>query len=119
MKKYDQCPFCIYQPVLPLFLPSEPCPPQNVETNVQCQNDVGTVSWETSTGAVAYETSLTGRDGHTLSCNTNNTFCNVNSLHCGVIYYVNVIAIGETLNSSASNTVLLTAGMAYYILALS
>ncbi|TMS20668.1 Fibronectin type III domain-containing protein 7 [Larimichthys crocea] len=93
----------------PDSLKTEPCPPQNVETNVQCQNDVGTVSWETSTGAVAYETSLTGRDGHTLSCNTNNTFCNVNSLHCGVIYYVNVIAIGETLNSSASNTVLLTA----------
>ncbi|TKS74220.1 Fibronectin type III domain-containing protein 7 [Collichthys lucidus] len=93
----------------PNSLKTEPCPPQNVQTNVHCQNDVGTVSWESSTGAVAYETSLTGRDGHTLSCNTDKTFCDVNSLHCGVIYYVNVVAIGETLNSSASNTVLLTA----------
>lgn len=105
--------------VLLLFLPSEPCPPQNVETNVQCQNDVGTVSWEISTGAVAYDTSLAGRDGHTLSCYTNETFCDVKGLHCGVVYYVSVTAIGQTLNSSASSTVLLTAGMAYYRLALS
>uniref|UniRef100_A0A8P4G5R4 Fibronectin type-III domain-containing protein n=1 Tax=Dicentrarchus labrax TaxID=13489 RepID=A0A8P4G5R4_DICLA len=87
---------------------TEPCPPNNVQTTVQCDNDTGTVSWESSFGAVGYKASLAGRDGHALSCYTNNTFCNVEGLHCGTIYYTNVIAIGETLNSSTSTSVLLT-----------
>ncbi len=103
-------PFCILQPVLPLFLPSEPCPPSNVQTSVQCQSDVGTVSWEASVGAVAYEARLAGRNGHSLSCYTNSTFCYVEGLHCGIVYYTNVIAIGEKLNSSVSTAVLLVSG---------
>ncbi|XP_034066039.1 uncharacterized protein LOC117542456 [Gymnodraco acuticeps] len=85
----------------------EPCPPQNVQTTVQCQSDVGVVSWESSFGVVGYEVSLAGRDGHSLSCSTNETFCTVEGLHCGVVYYTNVIAIGETINSDESTTVLL------------
>nr|XP_046247875.1 uncharacterized protein LOC124060678 [Scatophagus argus] len=86
---------------------TEPCPPNNVQTNVQCQNNMGTVSWEASFGAVGYKARLAGRDGHSLSCYTNDTFCNIEGLHCGVVYYTNIIAIGETLNSSTSTTVLL------------
>lgn len=97
--------------VLPLFLSSEPCPPENVQTNVNCQNDMGIVSWEASYGAVAYEVRLAGRDGHSVSCYSTDPFCNVEGLHCGIIYYTNVIAIGEILNSSISTTVLLISGM--------
>ncbi|XP_044055462.1 uncharacterized protein LOC122877670 [Siniperca chuatsi] len=86
---------------------TEPCPPNNVQTNVQCQNNMGTVSWEASFGAVGYEARLAGRDGHSLSCYTNNTYCNIEGLHCGIVYYTTTIAIGETLNSSISTTVLL------------
>ncbi|XP_035863315.1 uncharacterized protein LOC116038126 [Sander lucioperca] len=86
---------------------TEPCPPNDVRTSVQCQSDVGIVSWEASFGAVGYEARLAGRDGHSLSCYTNDTFCNVKGLHCGVVYYTRVMAIGETLNSSLSTTVLL------------
>ncbi|XP_039984445.1 uncharacterized protein LOC120790698 [Xiphias gladius] len=89
------------------MITTEPCPPNNVETNAHCKNNVGTVSWEASIGAVGYEARLAGRDGHSLSCYTNETFCNVEDLHCGMVYYTNVIAIGETLNSTASTTVLL------------
>ncbi|XP_059196342.1 uncharacterized protein LOC131977156 [Centropristis striata] len=88
---------------------TEPCPPQNVQTNVQCENDLGTVSWEASYGAVGYSVQLAGRDSHSLSCYATNTFCNVEGLHCGVVYYTNVIAIGEAHNSSLSTTVLLVA----------
>lgn len=84
-----------------------------MQTNVQCQNDMGAVTWEASFGAVGYEAHLAGRDGHSLSCYTKDTFCNVEGLHCGTIYYTNVIAIGETLNSSFSTTVLLVSGMAH------
>lgn len=71
---------------------------------------MGSVTWEASFGAVAYEVRLAGRDGHSLSCYNNNTFCDVEGLHCGVTYHTNVIAIGETLNSSVSTTVLLVSG---------
>ena len=111
-EKYYQLPLCIVHPVPPLFLPIEPCPPNNVEASVHCQNDIGTVSWEASIGAVGYEARLAGRDGHSLSCYTKETFCDVEDLHCGTVYYTNVITIGETHNSSASNTVLLISGMA-------
>lgn len=77
---------------------------------MQCQHNLGTVTWEASFGAVEYLVTLAGRDGHSLSCLTNNTFCNVEGLNCGVTYYANVIAIGEVFNSSSSSTVLLVSG---------
>ncbi|MEQ2170475.1 hypothetical protein GOODEAATRI_000588, partial [Goodea atripinnis] len=88
-------------------LVTEPCPPNNVETNVNCQEDLGTVSWEASWGSEGYEVQLAGRDGHSLTCHTNTTFCNVKDLHCGVIYYTSVIAIGDIRRSpcTASNVV--------------
>ncbi|XP_036969323.1 fibronectin isoform X2 [Acanthopagrus latus] len=88
---------------------TEPCPPGNVQANVKCQNDMAVVSWEASIGAVGYEARLRGRDGHFLTCHTNNTFCNIYGLHCGIVYYTDVMAIGQTLNSSASPTELLVA----------
>lgn len=96
---------------LHLILTSEPCPPNNVQTDVQCESDMGIVTWEASSGAVGYEVRLAGRDGHSLSCRTEDTFCNIEGLHCGIVYYTSVIAIGETLNSSVSTTVLLVSGM--------
>ncbi|XP_047231360.1 uncharacterized protein LOC124874162 [Girardinichthys multiradiatus] len=89
---------------------TEPCPPNNVETNVNCQEDLGTVSWEASWGSEGYEVQLAGRDGHFLTCHTNTTFCNVKDLHCGVVYYTSVIAIGDIRRRSKPTTVLLTAG---------
>uniref|UniRef100_A0A672I5S4 Fibronectin type-III domain-containing protein n=1 Tax=Salarias fasciatus TaxID=181472 RepID=A0A672I5S4_SALFA len=72
-------------------------------TNVACQENHGTVSWEASWGAVGYVAHLAGRNGHSLSCYTSDTFCTVEGLHCGVIYHTSVIAVGETLNSSNSD----------------
>ncbi|XP_034531079.1 uncharacterized protein LOC117806306 [Notolabrus celidotus] len=90
-----------------VVITTEPCPPNNVQTSVQCQTDMGTVSWEASNGAIGYEAQLIGRDGHSLSCFTNSTYCEVEGLHCGIVYYTSVIAIGETLNSISSASVLL------------
>ncbi|CAJ1061142.1 uncharacterized protein LOC117806306 [Xyrichtys novacula] len=88
---------------------TEPCPPTNVQTSVRCQTDMGAVSWEASDSAIAYEALLSGRDSHEMSCYSNDTYCEVDGLHCGVVYYTSVIAIGETLNSSSSTPVLLVA----------
>nr|XP_019965387.1 PREDICTED: uncharacterized protein LOC109644441 [Paralichthys olivaceus] len=88
---------------------TEPCPPNNVGTSVNCQSNVGTVSWETSFGAVGYTAHLAGRNGDSLYCYTTETFCNIEDLHCGVVYYTDVMATGKTLNSSSSTTVWLVA----------
>lgn len=78
---------------------------------MQCQNNMGTVMWEASFGAEGYEARLAGHNGHSLSCYTNDTFCIVQDLHCGDTYHTSVTAIGETVNSSSSTTVLLVSGM--------
>lgn len=77
---------------------------------MQCQHNLGTVTWEASFGAVEYVVILAGRDGQSLSCYTNNTFCSIEGLTCGVTYYTSVTAIGEVFNSSSSSTVLLVSG---------
>ncbi|XP_054646058.1 uncharacterized protein LOC129188936 [Dunckerocampus dactyliophorus] len=83
---------------------TEPCPPTNVQASVNCSSNMGSLSWEASFGAVAYEAHLAGRDGHSLSCYTEYTFCSIEGLHCGNVYYTTVTAIGETLNSTQSTT---------------
>ncbi|XP_055077407.1 fibronectin-like [Periophthalmus magnuspinnatus] len=88
---------------------TEPCPPQNFQTSVRCEINSATASWEPSVGAVSYKTTLSGRNGKTLWCQTDNTFCELPGLECGVIYYANVVAMGDTLNSTESGTVQLEA----------
>ncbi|XP_008292889.1 uncharacterized protein fndc7b [Stegastes partitus] len=86
---------------------TEPCPPKHLQATVNCQENIGLVSWEASMGAVAYKTELAGRDGHLLSCHTNDTYCDIEGLHCGVIYHTSTYAIGETLDSLPTDVVLL------------
>ncbi|KAM9385761.1 uncharacterized protein fndc7b [Pholidichthys leucotaenia] len=88
---------------------TEPCPPNNVQAYADCQTNQGTVSWEESFSAVGYMAQFAGHDGHLLSCYTNETFCSMDGLHCGVIYHISVIAIGRTVNGSNSDTVMLAA----------
>ncbi|KTF75017.1 hypothetical protein cypCar_00024381 [Cyprinus carpio] len=87
---------------------SEPCPPQNVQTHLNCASDVGTVSWEESLGAVSYVAFLEGRNGHSLSCSTTSSSCSVTGLICGAVYNTQVRAIGEIYNSTDSETILFT-----------
>ncbi|KAF4097010.1 hypothetical protein G5714_022979 [Onychostoma macrolepis] len=89
-------------------LNTEPCPPQNVQTHLNCASGVGTVSWEESFGAVAYVAFLEGRNGDILSCSTTSSSCSVTGLICGTVYNTQVRAIGEMYNSTDSETVLFT-----------
>lgn len=93
----------------------EPCPPQNVQTHLNCSSDVGTVSWEESLGAVAYVAFLEGRNGQSLSCYTTSSSCSVTGLICGTVYNTHVRAIGGNYNSTDSETVLLTSGLAFFL----
>ncbi|KAL1022755.1 hypothetical protein UPYG_G00031900 [Umbra pygmaea] len=88
---------------------TEPCPPNNVWTSLDCETGTGTVSWETSERAVGYVAFLNGRNGDSLSCITmaEDTSCSMVGLKCGTVYYASVRALGATMNSTDSNTVLL------------
>ncbi|XP_061884565.1 uncharacterized protein LOC133635404 [Entelurus aequoreus] len=88
-----------------VLIKTEPCPPTNVQASVDCLSNVGGVSWEASFGAIGYKAHLAGHDGHSLSCYTEDTFCSIDDLHCGTVYYTTVVATGEKLNSTQSTTV--------------
>lgn len=90
--------------------PLEPCPPNNVGTQVDCDTLAATVTWEISTGALGYVATLDGRDGHSLSCHTDATSCTVQGIHCGTVYYTSVVALGPELNSSDSATAVMESG---------
>ena len=87
-----------------------PCPPNNVGTHVACGGTAATVTWETSAGALGYVATLDGRDGHSLSCHMEATFCTVGDVHCGTVYYVTVVALGAELNSSDSAAAVMDSG---------
>lgn len=78
---------------------------------MDCTSGSGVVSWEQSASAVGYQAFLDGRNGHSLTCLTDTTSCSVTGLQCGTVYYTRVRALGETLNSSDSTTVLLVSGL--------
>ncbi|XP_061739473.1 uncharacterized protein LOC133540674 [Nerophis ophidion] len=88
-----------------VLIKTEPCPPINVQASVDCLSNTGGVSWEASFGAIAYKVHLAGHDGHSLSCYTEDTFCSIDDLHCGTVYYTTVVATGEKLNSTQSTIV--------------
>nr|XP_046264816.1 mucin-4-like [Scatophagus argus] len=82
-------------------LTSEPCQTSSIEAIMDCEADSVTVSWQPSVGATSYVTELTASSGHTTSCTTNYTNCELSSLQCGENYNVTVKALGDTCNSTA------------------
>ncbi|KAM3604918.1 uncharacterized protein V6R79_017981 [Siganus canaliculatus] len=82
-------------------LKTGPCETSSIEAIMDCEADSATVSWQPSVGALAYVTELTASSGHTTSCTTNHTNCELSSLRCGEEYNVTVKAVGDTCNSSA------------------
>uniref|UniRef100_A0A3P8XZQ8 Fibronectin type-III domain-containing protein n=2 Tax=Esox lucius TaxID=8010 RepID=A0A3P8XZQ8_ESOLU len=80
-----------------------PCPPQNVNTSVGCENNTTSISWSNSQGALSYTARLHGADGEAACCSSNTSSCDIPLLPCGEIYNVTVIAKGHTCNSSQSS----------------
>ncbi|KAJ8376161.1 hypothetical protein SKAU_G00067410 [Synaphobranchus kaupii] len=94
---------------VPITLVTEPCAPGQVEAHVSCETGGASVSWEMSEYAMGYQAFLEGQNGHSTSCYSTDTFCNVDNLDCGTAYYVRVRALGEMFNSTDSSSIVLTA----------
>ncbi|XP_019712180.1 receptor-type tyrosine-protein phosphatase beta-like [Hippocampus comes] len=92
-------------------LMTEPCPPTNVQANVECEQLTVAVSWEQSELAVGYVVYVYDHYGYyTLMCEAGDrdTGCVVSGLMCGTQYDVWAIARGGEYNSSESTTVSFT-----------
>jgi len=96
-------------------LPTGPCIPWDLSTYLQCEFNMGSVSWRPSDGAESYIAIATGLDGHTHQCLTNTTSCTWNDLHCGEEYNVVVKAKADNCTSLPSNSSIIHMGMQWRV----
>ncbi|XP_041914101.1 uncharacterized protein LOC121678548 [Alosa sapidissima] len=81
-----------------------PCVPRHIETYVECEDSLGSVSWTESDGSDFYTAIAVGLDGHTHTCHSNGSTCSWDDLHCGESYVVQVVANDETCTSQPSDS---------------
>uniref|UniRef100_A0A9J8DFI8 Fibronectin type-III domain-containing protein n=1 Tax=Cyprinus carpio carpio TaxID=630221 RepID=A0A9J8DFI8_CYPCA len=75
-------------------LDTAPCVPTKVNVSLSCGSDTASVSWAASSGRVSYYTVTAVDDnGHTLTCNSSSTSCDISGLSCGQAYNVSVTAM--------------------------
>ncbi|XP_058890780.1 uncharacterized protein LOC131740090 [Acipenser ruthenus] len=73
-----------------------PCPPQNVNANLNCASNNSSVSWSASQGAVSYRVTAVREDGQTeAACSTQSNNCDVSNLQCGLKYDITVTPLGQ------------------------
>lgn len=87
-----------------------PCMPRNIRALVDCQSGTAVLSWQPGGGAMQYTATALSQSGHTLSCESNETSCELADLVCGESYNITVLAQGQTCSSSAVMNGHLTAG---------
>ncbi|XP_066528003.1 fibronectin-like [Hoplias malabaricus] len=81
-----------------------PCAPFNLETFVQCEDSVGSISWAGSDGAESYTVVARDQHGQTKMYSTNATVFTWSDLVCGEVYTVRVIANNLRCSSAPSNS---------------
>ncbi|KAK2900552.1 hypothetical protein Q8A67_008667 [Cirrhinus molitorella] len=99
--------YCESPPSTPAVFRLAPCTPLHLVTYIECENQLGSVSWGPSDGANMYTATAVGADGHTHLCVTNGTSCTWENLHCGEIYNVTVTANDSRCASARSNSTII------------
>lgn len=98
---------------MPLFVShdSAPCPPDNINEWVNCENGTMTITWSAVPGAVTYTAMLEEINGGKPSCcTTSESGCEIPGLPCGEMYILHVTAEGRTCNSSESQGLITRTG---------
>ncbi|KAI7809537.1 hypothetical protein IRJ41_010869 [Triplophysa rosa] len=88
-----------------LVLQSAPCAPSNILTSLLCTTQnygLVSVSWGQANGAQSYVAEAISADGHSSSCNSSTTSCDLQGLHCGQIYNVSVYSLANGCQSVKS-----------------
>uniref|UniRef100_A0A3Q3F0T0 Fibronectin type-III domain-containing protein n=1 Tax=Kryptolebias marmoratus TaxID=37003 RepID=A0A3Q3F0T0_KRYMA len=60
------------------------------------------MTWVGSIGAVGYNVTVTGQNGHNYHCETNSTSCQIPDLHCGEAYIATVTPYSQTCTGTQS-----------------
>ncbi|GAA6076390.1 uncharacterized protein LOC113651476 [Tachysurus ichikawai] len=84
-----------------------PCVPLGVSVVMDCTKNEARVSWNTSLGAQYYLVNATSKSNDYAACNSSgiNTYCTLKALTCGVVYKVQVVAVGNDCSSLPSQPV--------------
>ncbi|XP_060750588.1 fibronectin type III domain-containing protein 7-like [Tachysurus vachellii] len=81
-----------------------PCVPIGVNTFIQCEDNIASISWTGSDGAVSYTAVAEGQTlGGTYTCTSNTTVCTWTNLSCGETYIARVVANDLRCRSIPSN----------------
>src|SRR4029434_4973099 len=78
----DVC-VCVCVCSVVMFYLTAPCVPHHIETYIECEDSLGSVSWTESDGAEFYTAIAVGLDGHIHTCVSNSSTCSWDDLHCG------------------------------------
>ncbi|XP_053326269.1 uncharacterized protein LOC128500923 [Spea bombifrons] len=81
---------------------SSPCTPTNVSTQIHCEDNTATVTWNPSSGAESYISRITTVNEEEYSCNSTGSSCDVNAMLCGHTYTVTVTAVNAQCTSEPS-----------------
>ncbi|XP_034147227.1 fibronectin type III domain-containing protein 7-like [Esox lucius] len=79
-----------------ISLPSDPCPPTNLSSLMDCSSGSTFLSWSPSPNAVSYSGKAVGPNGEALSCNTSTTGCVLGRMACAQVYTLTVSASDGT-----------------------
>lgn len=94
-------------PFLPL---SEPCPPTDISSFMNCLSNIAVVSWTGSAGADFYTATVMQEDGQSTSCWSDSEQCGMPNVPCGKNYTVMVVASNDMCNSDPSEAGTLQSG---------
>ncbi|XP_017277744.1 serine-rich adhesin for platelets-like [Kryptolebias marmoratus] len=92
-------------------LQTVPCAPQNVSATLMCADHSALMTWVGSIGAVGYNVTVTGQNGHNYHCETNSTSCQIPDLHCGEAYIATVTPYSQTCTGTQSTAYNFKAGL--------
>lgn len=78
---------------------------ENLAASLDCYNNSAEVSWSSVKGAESYLVSAVGENGHRVSCEANESQCNLTELRCGQVYNVSLIAVNAHCQRTAQTNV--------------
>ncbi|XP_038650716.1 uncharacterized protein LOC119964794 [Scyliorhinus canicula] len=81
-----------------------PCAPDEIIVNVDCNSNRVVASWERTDGAILYDVTAEGSDGHTHSHNTTETRHEMLDLHCGQTYNITVTTLSYSRTGFSSTS---------------
>ncbi|XP_040264694.1 mucin-3A-like [Bufo bufo] len=96
---------CSSRTISPELTHTEPCVPQSVSVDIDCQTNGAAVSWDSTPGSTNYTAALRTLDGEMHTYHTTSTYCNITGLSCGVTYTVSITAYNDQCQGASSTVV--------------